>query len=219
MPVFSNKVQYTGLNIKRPVTLRIELLKSTILGAKSVLGTTKDNKTVDNVRWGLELHVCREGEPDCTTTQHALTVVFSSDRGNNRWLITVYVEPYYVSPPAQFVYEAFKFGSEQDVYIDVTLRDTQLSVVFNGREILATDLLKGFEQIRTLKANNYFYDPTGAEITGVADQYLVFNVRTIQAVDLTSIVNAVLPLTISIAVMGVVFSLIFTLIKKATPAK
>jgi len=219
MPVFSDKASYQNLNIKRPITLRMELLKNTILGAKSVLGSTKDTKTVDNVRWGLEIHVCKEGEPDCSTTQHAITVVFNSDRGNNRWLITVYVEPYYVNPPAQFVYEAFKFGSEQDVYIDLTFRDTQLSVVFNGREILATDLLKGFEQIRTLKANNYFYDPTGVEITGVADQYLVYNVRTISTMDITGLVNSILPLVITLAVVGIVITLIFTVFKKTAPAK
>jgi hypothetical protein len=219
MPVFSDKSTYTNLNIKRPITLRVELLKSTILGAKSVLGSTKDTQTVDNVRWGLEVHVCKEGEPDCSNTQHALTVVFTSDRGNNRWLITVYVEPYYVSPPAQFVYEAFKFGSEQDVYIDLSFRDTQLSVVLNGKEILATDLLKGFEQIRTLKANNYFYDPTGVEIPNVADQYLVYNVRTISTMDITGLVNSILPLVIALAVVGVVITLIFTVFRKTTPAK
>ena len=219
MPVFSDKASYQNLNIKRPITLRMELLKNTILGAKSVLGSTKDTKTVDNVRWGLEIHVCKEGEPDCTTTHHAVSVVFSSDRGNNRWLIIIYIEPYYVQPPAQFMYEAFKFGSEQDVTIDVTFRDTQLIVVFNGREILATDLLKGFEQIRTLKANNYFYDPGGAEIPGVADQYLVYNVKMLQALDVTGVVNAVLPLAISVAVLSVVIILIFTVFKKIIPAK
>jgi hypothetical protein len=219
MPVFSGKARYTDLNIKRPVTLRMEIYKSTILGAKAQLGTTRDDKIVDNVRWGLQIFVCKEGEPDCVRSLHAISVVFSSDRGNNRWLLTVYVEPYYVEPPAQFAFEAFRYGYEQDVTIDVTFRDTQLSVWFNGREVLSTDLLKGFEQIRELTANNYFYDPAGSEIPGVADIYLVYNVKIIQPLDVGGVVNAVLPLAISTAVLGLVMSLIFTVFRKITPAK
>jgi hypothetical protein len=210
MPVMSNKATYTDLTIKPPVTLRMQLLKTTILGAKSYLGSTKDTSTVDNVRWGLEVHVCKEGEPDCTTTNHALTVVFSSDRGNNRWLVTVYVESYYVTPSAQFVFEAFRFGQEQDVTIDVTFRDTQLSVLFNGKEILASDLIKKFEQIRTLKANNYFYNTAGSEISGVADQYLVYNLQITQPTDISGIVNVVLPIAVTIAVIGIVMALLRT---------
>jgi hypothetical protein len=212
MPVMSNKVTYGNLAIKPPITLRMQLPKTTILGAKSVLGTTKDDKTVDNVRWGLEVHVCKEGEPDCTTTHHALSVVFSSDRGNNRWLVTVYVESYYVSPVAQFVYEAFKFGQETDVTIDVTFRDSIVVVTFNSKEILNTDTLKKFEQIRTLKSNNYFYDPTGAEIADVANQYLVYNLQLIQVTtfDVSGLLNAIIPIAVALAVIGIVISLLRT---------
>jgi len=212
MPVMSNKVIYGNLTIKPPITLRIQLPKTTILGAKSVLGTTKDSSTVDNVRWGLEVHVCKEGEPDCTTTHHALSVVFSSDRGNNRWLVTVYVESFYVTPSAQFIYEAFRFGQETDVTIDVTFRDSIIIVVFNGREILNTDTLKKFEQIRTLKSLNYFYDPAGAEIAGVADQYLVYNLQLIQVptFDVSGLLNAIIPVAVALAVIGVVIALFRT---------
>jgi hypothetical protein len=219
MPIMSNKVTYGNLAIKAPITLRMQLLKTTILGAKAYLGTTKDTYTVDNVRWGLEVHVCKEGEPDCTTTYHALSVVFSSDRGNNRWIIQVYIEQYYVTPAAEFIFEAFRFGQEQDVTIDITFRNSYLSVVFNGREILATDLLKKFEQIRTLKANNYFYDPTGVEVPNVANQYLVYNLQLVQPVDVSGVVNAVLPLAISIAVIGVVIALLRTGILRAPVPK
>jgi hypothetical protein len=212
MPVMSNKVTYGNLAIKPPITLRMQLPKTTILGAKSYLGTTKDTTTVDNVRWGLEVHVCKEGEPDCTTTYHALSVVISSDRGNNRWLVTAYVESYYVTPSAQFVYEAFKFGQETDVTIDVTFRDSIIVVTFNGKEVLNTDTLKKFEQIRTLKSNNYFYNPAGAEITGVADQYLVYNLQMVQAptFDVSGLLNAIIPLAIALAVIGIVISLLRT---------
>jgi hypothetical protein len=216
MPIMSGKVIYDNLAIKPPTTLRMQISKSTLTGAKSYLGTIKDNKTVDNVRWGLEVHVCKEGESDCNTAYKAVTVVFSSDRANSRWLLWIYVESFYVTPSAQFIYEAFRFGQETDVTIDVTFRDTTIVVALNGKEVLNTDTLKKFEQIRTLKANNYFYDPTGAEIAGVADQYLVYNLQIVQITtfDVTGLLNAIIPIAIAIAVIGIVISLLRTGILK-----
>jgi len=204
MPVMSDKVVYSNLTIKPPIKLTIEIPKSTILGAKGKLGTSVGTTTVDNVRWGTEVHVCKEGEPDCTTTHHALTLVVSSDRGNNRWILTVYVESYYVTPAAQFVYELFKFGKEADTRVEAEFRGTVLRVVANGAEVLLTDVLKSFEQIRTLKANNYFYDATGAEVPGVADQFLAYNLRTEAPFDISGLVSAILPLAITLGVLGAV---------------
>jgi hypothetical protein len=216
MPVMSSNAVYDKLAIKPPVTLRMQLLKSTIAGAKGFVGTTRDTRTIDNVRWGLEVYVCKEGEPDCTTTYHALSVVFSSDRSNNRWLLWVYVESYFVSPSAVFIYEAFRFGQETDVTIDITLRDSTIVVAFNGKEILNTDTLKKFEQIRTLRSANYFYDLNGNVVAGVADQYLVYNVQVLQVAsfDVSGLLNTILPIAIAIAVIGIVISLLRTGILK-----
>jgi len=161
---------------------------------------------------GLEVHVCKEGEPDCTTTYHALSIVFSSDRSNNRWLVWVYVESYFVTPSAVFIQEAFRFGQETDVTIDVTFRDSTIVVALNGREILNTDTLKKFEQIRMLRSANYFYDLQGAVVAGVADQYLVYNIQIIQATtfDISSLLNAVIPLAVALAIVGIVISLFRT---------
>ena len=212
MPVMSGNVVYDKLAIKPPVTLRMQLLKSAIAGAKSYVGTTRDTRTIDNVRWGLEVHVCKEGESDCTTAYHALSIVFSSDRSNNRWLVWVYVESYFVSPPATFIHEAFRFGQETDVTIDVTFRDSTIVVTFNGKEILNTDTLKKFEQIRMLRSANYFYDLQGAAVPGVADQYLVYNLQVIQATtfDVSGLLNAIIPMAVALAVVSIVISLFRT---------
>jgi hypothetical protein len=216
MPIMSGTVAYDNLAIKPPITLRMQLLKTAIVGAKSYVGTTRDTRTIDNVRWGLEVYVCKEGEPDCTTTYHALSIVFSSDRSNNRWLVWVYVESYFVSPSAVFIHEAFRFGQETDVTIDVTFRDTTIVVALNGKEILNTDTLKKFEQIRTLRSANYFYDLGGAVVSGVADQYLVYNLQIVQATtfDVSGLLNAIIPIAVAIAVIGIVISLLRTGILK-----
>ncbi|GAY26670.1 hypothetical protein ATG_18740 [Desulfurococcaceae archaeon AG1] len=201
MPVMSDKVAYTGLNIKPPVTLQMVLPKETILAAKSRLGSTVGTQTVDNVRWGLEVHVCPEDQPDCTTTQHALTVVVSSDRGNNRWLLTVYFEAFYVSPTASFQFELFRFGSESDVVVSINFTDTVIGITANGKSVINTDTFKRFSQIRTLKANSYFYDPSGAEITGYGSDVLVYNVTIVRGIDVGAIINTVIPLA---AIVGVI---------------
>jgi hypothetical protein len=212
MPVMSGTVEYDELAIKPPVTLRMQLLKSSLVGAKSYVGATRDTRTIDNVRWGLEVHVCKEGEPDCTTTYHALSIVFSSDRSNNRWLVWVYVESYFVSPSAVFIQEAFRFGQETDVTIDVTFRDSTIVIAFNGKEILNTDTLKKFEQIRKLKAANYFYDLGGAVVPGVADHYLVYNLQVVQVAtfDVSALLNSIIPMAVALAVVGIVISLFRT---------
>jgi hypothetical protein len=117
-----------------------------------------------------------------------------------------------VTPSARFIYEAFRFGQETDVTIDIAFRDSIVVVTFNGREILNTDTLKKFEQIRTLKTLNYFYDPAGAEIAGVADQYLVYNLQIIQvtAFDVSGLLNAIIPVAVALAVVGVVIALFRT---------
>ena len=208
MAIMSNKVSYTNLAIKPPVTLRMQLAKANILGAKSKLGTTKDTTTVDNVRWGLTVEVCKEGEPDCTTSYKAVTVVFRSIRAESKWVIDVYFEDYYVTPSAMFEYDAFKFGSETDVNIDIQFRDSTVTIVFNGNTLITTDTFKKFEQVRKLSSLNYFTDPAGAEVAGVADQYLVYNLQVISVQDFTAIVNAIIPIAITLAVVAVVFALI-----------
>jgi hypothetical protein len=209
MPIMNDKVSYTNLDIRPPVTLQMTISKEKILSAKSKFGQTVDGKTVDNVRWSLEIHVCPPDQIDCATTQFALSIVVSSDRGNNRWLITVNFESYYVSPaPASFQQELFRFGSETDVNVNITIQGTQVSVVANGRPVVVTDTFKQVGQIRTLKANNYFYDPAGAEIAGFGASDLVYNVTIVKGFDVSAILNTVIPLVVVTSVVSIIPKLI-----------
>jgi len=205
MPLMYDKVAYTNLDIRPPVTFQMVVSKEKILSAKGKFGQSADGRTVDNVRWGLEIHVCPPDQIDCATTQHALSIVVSSDRGNNRWLITVYFESYYVSPaPAEFQLELFRFGSETDVNVNINISGTQVSVTANGRPVVATDTFKEVGQIRTLKANNYFYDPSGNEISGFGASDLVYNVTISKGFDVVAIINAVIPLAIVASIVSVI---------------
>ena len=205
MPIMYNKVAYTNLDVRPPVTLNMVVSKEKILSAKGKFGQSVDGRTVDNVRWGLEIHVCPPDQIDCATTQHALSVVVSSDRGNNRWLITVYFESYYVSPaPAEFQQELFRFGSESDVNVNINISGTQVSVTANGKPVVVTDTFKEVGQIRTLKANNYFYDTGGDEISGYGASDLVYNVTIAKGFDVVSIINAVIPLVIVASIVSVI---------------
>lgn len=204
MPVMSDKVTYGNLNIKPPITFRLQFTKDQLVGARGQFGATVGTQTVDNVRWGFEVHVCPEGQPDCTTTQHALTVVLQSDRGNNRWLLTTYFESFYVSPTAQFQYEVFKFGSETDLAIDIVFTDSIVRVVANNKTAIDTDTFKRFEQVRTLKANNYFFDAAGAEVVNFGTQYLSYIATSVKPIELGALVNQILPIAVTIGAVGLV---------------
>lgn len=205
MPIMNDKVAYTGLDIRPPATLQMIVSREKILSAKGKFGQTVGTQTVDNVRWGLEVHVCPPDQIDCATTQFALSIVVSSDRGNSRWLITVNFESYYVSPaPASFQQELFKFGSETDVVVNIAISDGQVSVVANGRPVIVTDTFKKVGQIRTLKANNYFFDPSGAEIAGFGASDLVYNVTILKGFDIGAILNVVIPLVVTSSILSII---------------
>ena len=198
----SNKVTYTGLAIKPPITLQMWVPKDKITGAKAKLGTTVGGKTVDAVKWSLTLSVCKEGEPGCTTPTDALVLTLISDRTNSLWKVQVMFKDYYVTPPAVFIKDVFKFGLEQDVYINASFNGSLVTITVNGSTVIATDTLKKFEEISTLKAESMFMDSTGAEIPGVGDEYLVFNLTTVAMFDASQILGIVLPLAVLGAVVG-----------------
>jgi hypothetical protein len=212
MPILTPGIKYTELRIKPPVTLRAIIPKDNLVGAKGKLGSTVDTITVDNVRYGISVYVCKEGEPDCATAIKALTVEFRSDRANNRWLLVVTFESFYVAIPTSLQFEVYRFGSEVDTYIDVTFRDAYVSVVVNGKEYLATDTFKRFEQIREIESVSAYLDPAGAPIDPAKiSDYLAFNLQLMQVADISGIVNVIIPIAITIAVIGAVLTVVFTI--------
>jgi hypothetical protein len=206
MPIMTDKITFKELAIKPPVTLRLQFPRSALVEAKGKLGSTVDTTTVDNVRWGAVISVCKEGEPDCATPIKALSVYLMSDRANSRWIVDVYFEEYYVTPRARITYELFKFGAEVDTTIDITFRDSVVSVIANNRELVTTDTMKKFEQIREIGADNAYVDPTGADIAVIDPP--PYNLTIIQVADVTGVVSAILPIVITVAVLGVVIGLL-----------
>ena len=72
MPVFGASTTYDGLSIKPPVTLRMEIKKENLqivggyIGKTVTVGGTQ--YTVGSAYYTLTIYVCKEGEPDCTTS-------------------------------------------------------------------------------------------------------------------------------------------------------
>jgi len=215
MPIMTPTIKYVDLKLKAPIVLKAIIPKDNLVGAKSKLGTTVDTTTVDNVRFGCSVYMCKEGEPDCATPTKALTVVFRSERTNNRWVLDVTLESFYVSPSATLTFEIFKFGSETDTVIDVTFRDSFVSVSVNGKSYLDTDTFKKFEQIRQIECVSAYLAPDGSTIDpSKLSAYLAFNLQVTQIADATALFNAIIPLAITLAVIGVVMTLIMSFAKK-----
>jgi len=210
MPIMSDKIVYRELAIKAPVTLRMQIPKETILGAKKFLGQTVGNQTVDSVRWGLVVNLCKEDEPDCTTPTTGLTVMLWSYRAGSVWQLHVYFGEFYTTPTAKFIIDTFKFGQETDVTIDITFRDSTVSITLNGKEILTTDTLKKFAQIRELGAQNEYLDANFQEVP--IAEYNAYNLQTIQisTIDISGLVNSVIPIAVAIAVIGIVLAMFKT---------
>jgi hypothetical protein len=214
VPLFTNKVAYSDLNIRAPVTLRFQLPVDKIKSAKTYLGTTKDTTTVDNVKWELVIDVCKEGEPDCATPVTALRFRVRSDRANSKWVVDVVFDTYYVSPVAMFTADLFPFGRETDVVADITFSDSTVNVVVNGKSVVFTDTFKRFEQIRRLSAQNMFLSPVGSEVAGVADPVLVFNLNIVTGINVMGIIGSVIPLVVALSVVGVVLKTIPAVLKR-----
>jgi hypothetical protein len=206
MPIMVNKIEYRELALKTPLTLRMKISKDTIDGAKAYLGQTVGGKTVEGVKWGLIVDVCKTGEPDCETASTALAVYLWANRSAQRWELHVYFGEYYVTPLAKFITEAYKFGQEQDTTIDINLSDSNVSVYLNGKEYLATDTLKTFEQIRVLRSENIYHDSSLVEIPEL-QEFLSYNLQIIEQMDVTGLVNTILPIAIAVVVLSVIFAI------------
>lgn len=217
MPVFSKSTAYAGLSIKPPITLRIHITKDQLVKARSYLGTTVGTATVDKVKFGLDITVCSVGQPDCASDIPALAVAVFSDRANNRWTINIYFKSYYVTPDTEIVQELMKFGQEQDIDIDVTFRDTKITVSSPtlGKRFIDTDMLKGFEQIRRLISTSSFYDTAGNSIV-VDDSILYLVVDTIPVSELN--VSQILGVVLPIAVTASITTALFTVFRHLLPS-
>lgn len=202
MPAITGKVIYDNLVLKPPLTIRIKVNKTELAAGRDYVGKTVEGKTVRMVAWGTILSMCPEDSPECTAPSKGVEIAVVCD-GSKYTLQTIF-GAYYVSPQVMFVHDLFAVGKETDLTIDVTFRDSRVSIVANGNGVIDTDMLKKFGSIRQLAGNNRGVATDGTEV----DLPLQHLVDITGVADIGGILSSLLPVAISVGVLGAVFGLL-----------
>jgi len=201
-----DKIAYTDLTLKPPVTLRITIPRDNLVNAKSKLGTTVGGATINVARWQLGTYMCPEGESDCTTPKAGVVILIEARRAENQFVLIVSFRDFYVlQGEAIFQTPLFKFGQETDITVDTTFRDSIVTVTLNGKEVLSTDTLKRFEQIRKVEAYNVYIADT-TEVQG--DSYLTYNLQIVKAMDISGMLTPLISIAVAIGVVLAVTALL-----------
>lgn len=202
MPVITGKVVYDNLLIKEPTTLRIKINKSELVAGKAKIGTSVGGKTVSMVAWGTIASMCSEDNPECATPSKGVEIAVVCD-GSKYTLQTIFGS-FYVSPQVMFVYDLFDVGKETDLTVDVVFRGSRVSVTANGASVVDTDMLKKFGSIRQIAGNNRGIATDNTELD-IPLQHLV---DILPATDISQILNAILPIAITIGVASAIFGVV-----------
>lgn len=202
MPAITDKVIYDNLLIKEPTTIRIKINKTELVIGKTYIGANVGGKTVTMVVWGTILSMCPEDNPECTTPSKGVEIAIVCD--GSKYVLQSIFGTFYVSPQVMFVNDLFNVGKETDLTIDVTFRGSRISITVNGSPVIDTDMLKRFGSIRQIAGNNRGTATDNTEIE-LPLQHLV---DIVQATDVSSILNTILPIAISIGVIGAIFGVI-----------
>jgi hypothetical protein len=210
VPLMTNKIAYTDLDIRVPVTLRMQIPKSNLVNAKNKLGTTVTigtaTYTINIARWQLATYMCPEDQPDCISPTVGVVIIVEARRTTSEYVLIVSFRDFYVTGEAIFQVPLFKFGQEVDVVVDVTFRDSYVTVVANGREVISTDTLKRFSQIRRLEAYNVYVADTEVEVAG--DAHLTYNLQVVSVADFTAMVVPLATVAVTIGIIAIVIRLI-----------
>lgn len=221
MPLIYDSFSYTDLKITPPITLRAEIPATKLTSARNKFGTAVGDKTIHGVQIGYMLDVCPEGQPDCASPLTALGVVVNGSRSSNRWTLDIYFHKFYTPQIAGFSFDLFDFGKETDLVIDITFRDTWITITVNGKEVFSSDMLKKFEQIRMIRGASYYYDTTITPIPEAVDGILTFNLKIMTPTDISgipihisSIASSILPYVVAVAVVGAIIALVTRLLRR-----
>ena len=214
MPLIYGLLKYTDLKITPPITLRAEIPATKLISAKNRFGTMVGDKRIHGATMGFTTIVCPEGQPDCASPQPAIGVMVTGNRDTNKWRLDIYFHGFYTPQVTGFFFDLFDFGKETDLVIDLTFRDTWITVTVNGKEVFSSDMLKKFEQIREIQGGNYFYDQTHTAIQQAADGILAFNLKIMTPIDISGIASSILPYAVAVAVVGAVIALVTRLLRR-----
>lgn len=202
MPIIYDASVYE-VDVAPPVTLRSVIKKDQFTNARKRFGT----ENINGAKFKYIVDVCPEDNPDCTTPTPALNVTLIGFKDTTYWSLDVWFLEYYVAPSVKISNRLFDYGKETDVAVDVTFSGSRIRVAVNGSTVLETDMMKGIGKIKKITSDTYYFDTAGANINKYIDE-LAFVLDVAKAYDISQIINAILPVAVSVGVLGAVFGIL-----------
>ena len=198
MPVFAPGTSYQNLQLKAPVGLRIVIPKSNLQNAISMVG----QNNISAVQWGLQINVCPETNPGCTTPTEAgeVDLIYNG----SQFLLQVIIGQYYVSTPITLQYEYPEDLSDiEDAIIDIYFQGKNLTIYGNSKQLFNSDMLKEIGSIQQLTSTSAYLNAYEQPISGNND-YLTYNVMLLPVVNVANILELILPLAIIIPIIAMI---------------
>jgi len=198
MPVFAPGTTYQNLQLKAPVGLRIVIPKSNLQNAISMVG----QNNIATVQWGLQINVCPETNPSCTTPTEAgeVDLIYNG----SQFLLQVIIGQYYVATPITLQYEYPEDLSDiEDAIIDIYFQGKNLTIYGNSQQLFNSDMLKEIGSIQQLTSTSAYLNAYGQPISGNND-YLTYNVMLLPVVNVANILEVILPLAVVIPIIAMI---------------
>jgi len=196
MPVFAPGVAYNNLQLKPPVGLRIFIPEENLQNAMSAIGTNG----IAKVKWGLQFYACPTTNTNCTSPTLALETDLVYD--GSQFYLQVTIGQYYVSEPITLQYNyPLDPSNLTDAVIDVYFYQKNIQIYGNGKLIFSTDMLQQLGSIQELKSDSEYLNQYNNVVSG-NNNYLTFNVQQLPILNVTSIIDIVIPLAVVFSVIA-----------------
>lgn len=196
-----------SVNVTPPLVLKFKVSKDQLVNARKRFGTTIDTATVNGAKFKFTADVCPEETPECTTSIPAFSISLIGYKDSTFWSLDVWFLEYYVSPPIKISNKLFDYGKESDVNVEVLVSGPRIRVTANGVALIDTDMMKSIGKLVKITSDTYYFDTAGANINKHTDE-LAFILDVGKPIELTSILNLILPIVITVGIMGGIYAII-----------
>lgn len=196
-----------SVDVTPPLVLKFKVSKDQLINARKRFGTTIDTATVNGAKFKFIADVCPEETPECATPIPAFNITLIGYKDLTFWSLDVWFLEYYVSPSIKISNKLFDYGKESDVNVEVLVSGSRIRVTANGVALIDTDMMKSIGKLVKITSDTYYFDATGTNINKYIDE-LAFILNVEKPIELTSIINLILPIAIAVGIMGGVFAVI-----------